>query len=78
MSSTQTTTAFVASIVLLSAGASSQPRPAPSHPFDLIHISLDLTIDYADLTFKGIVVNSVVPVDGVDSIILHFGKNLEL
>src|SRR5512132_15607 len=61
MRRTQTMSSFVASIVLLSAEARSQPSPAPSHPFDLIHVSLDLTIDYSDLTFKGVVINTVVP-----------------
>src|ERR1044071_1581430 len=78
MSSKQMVSAFLAAIVLLSAGAPGQPGPPPSHPFDLIHINLDLTIDYPNLSIKGIVINSVVPVDRVDSIVLHFGKNLEL
>src|SRR5262249_40414210 len=78
MSRTQRISVLAARIVLLSLGARGQQSPAPSHPFDLIHVSLDLTIDYSDLAFKGVVINAVVPVEGVDSITLHFGKNLDL
>jgi aminopeptidase N len=60
---------FVASL----RGQQGQP---PSHPFDLIHVSLDLTIDYATRTFAGTVTNTLVPSVDVDAIALHCGRNL--
>src|SRR6516162_3398951 len=78
MSWTQRISVSGVCIVLLSVAARSQQSPEGSHPFDLNHVSLDLTIDYPDLSYKGVVINTVVPADGVDSILLHFGKNLAL
>ena len=78
MSPTQTISLFVASIALLSTRAPGQLRSAPSHSFDLIHISLELTIDYPDLTFEGVVTNTVIPAEALQSITLHVGKNLDV
>ena len=71
-------TGVLVATTVLAALAQGQQSPARSHPFDLIHISLDLTIRYPDLTLEGVVTNTLVPSEDLDSIALHCGKNLDV
>jgi len=64
--------------VVLAAFVHAQQTTARSHPFDLIHISLDLKILYADHTLEGAVTNTLIPSEDLDSIVLHCGRNLEV
>jgi aminopeptidase N len=65
-------------VALQALGTLRQQDPAPSHPFDLINLSLDLTVHYSDRTYEGVVTNTVIPSEHVDSIVLHCGKNLDV
>src|SRR6266496_5053090 len=69
---------LIAYVALLTIGALGQQSPTPSHPFDLISLSLDLTIHYSDRTFEGVVTNTLIPSEQVDWITLHCGKNLDV
>src|SRR5258708_3113018 len=69
---------LIAYVTLLAIGALGQQSPAPSHPFDLINLSLDLTVHYSDRTFEGVVTNTLIPSEQMDWITLHFGKNLDM
>ena len=52
---------------------------APDRDFDLQHISLDLTLDYAERSFRGVVVNTMAPLrDGVMTVRLDCGGNLDV
>ena len=49
---------------------------APDRDYDLMHIALDLNIDYPHRAFTGIVVNRVAALhDGVKILIFHCGPN---
>src|SRR5260370_6569823 len=69
---------LVAYLAVLSIGAPGQHSSASSHPFDLINLSLDLTVHYSDGTFEGIGTNPLIPSEQVDSIALHCGKTLDV
>jgi aminopeptidase N len=55
-----------------------QDGPDASHPFDLIHVGVDLTVNYAGRTFEGVATNTVLLSKPADSITLHCGKNLDV
>src|SRR5215831_1850034 len=45
---------------------------APDRDYDLLHIALDLKVDYAKLAFHGVVVNTLAPLrDGPTAITFH-------
>ena len=69
---------LAASMTALAALSQGQQTPAGSHPFDLIHISLDLSIDYSNRTFEGVVTNTLIPFEPLHSITLHCGRNLDV
>src|SRR5262245_9991613 len=50
---------------------------ASDHPFDLLNVALDLTLDDANQSIRGTAVNSLIPLkDGLDTITFHCGQNL--
>jgi aminopeptidase N len=50
---------------------------APDRDYDLQHISLDLTVEYATRSFRGVVVNTLAPLrEGLTAIRLDCGENL--
>jgi hypothetical protein len=51
---------------------------AATHPFDLLHVSLDIRLEYADRSYSGVVVNTIRPIVATESVDLHCGSNLEL
>src|SRR5438045_9187134 len=67
---------LIVCVAFLASGVRSQQGRPPSHSFDLIHVSLDLTVNYANRTFQGTVINTVLPSENVDVIALHCGRNL--
>lgn len=78
-------------LVLPLAVAAQQARPnpfapplakvqyAPDRDYDLQHVALELDVDYAKRTFRGVVVNTLAPLrDGLRTIRLHCGANLNV
>jgi aminopeptidase N len=52
---------------------------APNRDLDLIHVALDLNVDYEKLAFRGVVVNTLAPLrEGVTSVTLYCGANLSV
>ena len=52
---------------------------APDRDYDLLHVALDLKVDYDKLAFHGVVVNTLAPLrDGLSAITLDCGKNLNV
>jgi aminopeptidase N len=52
---------------------------APDHLYDLIHVALDLDVDYSHLAFRGVVVNTLTPLrEGLTSVAFHCGENLRV
>jgi len=50
---------------------------APDRTYDLVHLAVDLTIDYPHRAFTGVAVNRVSALhDGVKVLMFHCGKNL--
>lgn len=59
--------------------SSAERQSAPGRDFDLIHVALDLTIDYPKLSFQGVVVNTLVPLrDHLTHVKLYCGANLNV
>jgi aminopeptidase N len=52
---------------------------APDRDYDLVHIALDLNVDYAKRAFQGVVVNTLAPLrDGLTTIRFDCGANLKV
>ena len=50
---------------------------APDRDYDLQHISVDLTVDYAKRSFQGVVVNTLAPLrEGLTTVRFDCGENL--
>jgi aminopeptidase N len=59
--------------------AGAQSRYAPDHAYDLIHVALDLDVDYPHLAFRGVVVNTLTPLrENLASVAFHCGENLRV
>lgn len=52
---------------------------APDRDYDLLHIALDMNIDYAKLAFRATVTNTLAPLrDGLATITFHCASNLNV
>src|SRR5262245_2328508 len=54
-------------------------RYAPDRDYDLLHIALDMNIDYAKLAYRATVTNTLAPLrDGLATITFHCASNLNV
>lgn len=52
---------------------------APNRDYDLLHVALDLNVDYAKPAFQGVVMHKLSPLrDGLATITFHCGANLNI
>lgn len=76
-------------LISLASSASSQNNPfappqatwhyAPSRTCDLLNVEVDLDVDYANRTIKGVSTNTMSPMrSGIMEVTLHAGENLEI
>jgi aminopeptidase N len=50
---------------------------APDRDYDLLHVAVDLKVDYARYSFQGVVVNTISPLrDGLTTVTLNCGEKL--
>jgi aminopeptidase N len=80
---------FTASVALSQQAQEPPPNPfaaplakfqyAPDRDYDLLHVALDMNVDYAKLSFQATVTNTISPLrDGLTLIRFHCGANLNV